>query len=52
MSAVLSSHTFSHHVIPDGGNADTERAPVSAAAVDSWKDTHPEGGQRVDSSFY
>lgn len=52
VSAALSSHAVIHHVIPDGGNADTERGLVSAAAVHSGKDTHPLGGQRVDSPLF
>ena len=49
VSAALGSHAVVHHVIPDGGNADTEGALVSAAAVHSGKDTQPRGGQKVDS---
>lgn len=48
VSAALGSHAVIHHVIPDGGNADTERALVSAATVHSGKDTRPSGGQKVD----
>lgn len=49
VSAALGSHAVVHHVIPDGGNADTEGALVSAAAVHSGKDSQPRGGQKVDS---
>eukprot|EP00064_Thunnus_orientalis_P020078 superscaffoldBa00005336_g20209 len=38
---LCSSHAVIHHVIPDGGNSDIERGLVSAAAVNSGKDTHP-----------